>query len=118
MKSRIVMYATLTLCFYLVLSVRSPAQTQSQEPGTDKAQKVSQILNLSPQQESQLTPILQTETPKIQAIKDDPSLSASEKKKKLKEIHEQNDRLIKPILTPIQYKQWEQIRKNELEQIK
>jgi len=43
----------------------------------------------------------------------DPNLSSSEKKKKLKAVHSQTDPLVKSILNPTQYKQWEVIRKNE-----
>ena len=51
---------------------------------TENAQAVAQILNLSPQQKSQLEPVLQAETPKVKAILSDPSLQPSEKKKQLK----------------------------------
>ena len=85
--------------------------------GAEKVKKVAQVLNLSPQQQSQLAPILQAEAPKIKAITDDPNLSPRDKKK-LKAVHEQTDPLVKSILNPTQYQQWEQIRKDELEDMK
>ena len=84
----------------------------------EKAQKVAQILNLSPQQRSQLQPILEAEAPKVKAIVQDPNLSAKEKKKKLKTVQSQTDPLVQSILTPTQYGQWQTIRKDQLEQLK
>ena len=75
-------------------------QTAPAGPGAEKAAKVAQILNLSPTQKSQLTPILEAEAPKVQAINQDPNLSPSEKKEKLKAVHSQTDPLVKSILTP------------------
>jgi hypothetical protein len=112
---------TLVLSSFLFASIAT-AQTQGESQGpmmqTENAQAVAQILNLSPQQKSQLEPILQAEAPKVKAILTDPSLSPSEKKKQLKTVHSQTDPLVKSILNPTQYHQWETIRKNQLEQLK
>lgn len=137
MNYRFAACAALVLCFCLVLSVPLMAQAQPsssgqpqssteqtrtvsgpQAQGVEKAQQVSQMLNLSPQQQSQLTPILEQEVPKVQGIKNDTNLTADEKKKRLKEVHQQTDKLVKPILTPIQWKQWVQYRKTELADIR
>jgi hypothetical protein len=88
-----------------------------QEQGAEKLQKLSQVLNLSPQQKSQLAPIIEAEAPKIKAIQENPSLSGKEKIKQLKHVHAQSDPLVKSILNPTQYKQWEQIRQDEIEQM-
>jgi hypothetical protein len=129
MNYRFAACATLVLCVYLVLSIpavagthlsmeRSQDATGSQAQAVDKAQKISQALNLSPQQQSQMTPILENEEPKVQDIKTDPHLSANERKGKIKKVYEETDKLVKPILSPVQWKQWEQYRKNELSDIK
>jgi len=120
--------AALVLCFCLVISIPVMARTQSSEqsqavPGsqaqtTDKAQKISQALNLSPQQQSQVTPILENEEPKVQDIKSDTNLNTDQKQARIKKVYEETDKLVKPILTPVQWKQWEQYRKNELSNIK
>jgi hypothetical protein len=126
MKFPIAACATLTFCFCGVLSTPVVAQTQEQPgqaeeqtaqpgPGAQKAAKVAQILNLSPTQKSQLTPILEAEAPKVQAINQDPNLSPSEKAEKLKAVHAQTDPLVKSILTPTQYKQWQVIRRDEMQ---
>lgn len=128
MKFPLAACATLAFCFCGVFSTPVVAQTEEQPgaagaqaapagPGAEKAAKVAQILNLSPTQKSQLTPILEAEAPKIQAINQDPNLSPSEKKDKLKAVHSQTDPLVKSILTPTQYQQWKTIRRDELEQM-
>jgi hypothetical protein len=114
MNYRFAAYATLALSICLVLSIPVMAQTQP----TDKAQKISQALNLSPQQQSQITPILENEEPKVQDIKNDSHLTADEKKQRVKKVYDETDKLVKPILSPVQWKQWEQYRKNELSDIK
>jgi hypothetical protein len=117
MKHRRALFAALTLCAGIFLLGRVSA---AQEPGagSEKLQKLSQVLNLSPQQKSQLAPILEAEAPKVKAIQDNPSLSGREKKKQLKAVHSQADPQVKAILNPTQYKQWEDIRKSEIDQIK
>jgi hypothetical protein len=120
--------AALVLCVCLALSIPVMAQTQSAErsksvtgsqaQATDKAQKISQALNLSPQQQSQVTPILENEDPKVQDIKSDTNLNTDQKQARIKKVYEETDKLVKPILTPVQWKQWEQYRKNELSNIK
>ena len=114
--------ATLVFCVCLVLSISAIAQMQtgtgSPTQAADKGQKISQALNLSPQQESQVTAILENEEPKVQDIRNDTNLSTDERQKKIKKVYEDTDKLVKPILTPIQWKQWEQYRKNELSNIK
>jgi hypothetical protein len=114
MNYRFAACATLFLCVYFVLSIPVMAQTQP----ADKAQKISQALNLSPQQQSQVTPILENEEPKVQDIKNDTHLGPDEKQARIKKVYEQTDKLVKPILSPVQWKQWEQYRKNELSNIK
>jgi LAS superfamily LD-carboxypeptidase LdcB len=100
-------------CALLILSNQSLAQTPE-----EKLQRLSQVLGLSPQQKSQLLPVLQAEAPKLQAIKSNPSLSKRDKKKELKAIHDQADPQVKAILSPTQYQQWKEIRKQEIEEAK
>ena len=122
MKYHFAASATLVFCVCLVLSISAIAQMQtgtgSPTQAADKGQKISQALNLSPQQESQVTAILENEEPKVQDIRNDTNLSTDERQKKIKKVYEDTDKLVKPILTPIQWKQWEQYRKNELSNIK
>ncbi len=114
-------FAALAFCACLFLQGRVlAAQEAGAAPGaaSEKLEKISQVLNLSPKQKSQLAPILEAEAPKLKAIKDNPSMPGREKKKQLKAIHSQADPQIKAILNPTQYQQWESIRKDEIEQVK
>jgi len=115
MKNRLILFteAALFTCALLIFANASIAQTAE-----EKLQNLSQVLGLSPQQKSQLLPVLQAEAPKLQAIKSNPSLSKRDKKKELKAIHDQADPQVKAILSPTQYKQWKDIRKQEIEEAK
>ncbi len=55
-------------------------------------------------------PILAAEVPKVQAIKNDNSLSKMQKMQQLRAIHQQSDPQMKAILSPDQYKKLQQIR--------
>lgn len=116
MKHRLVPFAALTIFSFVSLLVLVPA-AKSQASPAEKLQKLSQVLALTPQQKSQLAPIVEAEAPKIQAIQQS-NLSGKEKMKQLKAVHAQSDPLVKSILNPTQYKQWEDIRKDEIEQMK
>jgi hypothetical protein len=121
MKSRMTIFAALVFCACIFLQGRVVAAQEAGAPAgaaSEKLQKLSQVLNLSPTQKSQLEPVLQAEAPKLKAIQDNPSLSGKEKKKQLKAIHSQTDPQVKAILNPTQYQQWESIRKSEIEQMK
>ena|SRR5437867_2683992 len=118
MKHPVFTSATLALCFCISAPAIAQYQQQAATSGEEKAQKLAQVLNLSPQQQSQLAPILQAEAPKIKGIMQDPNLSESEKKSRMKKVHSQTDPLVKSILNPTQYKQWQVIRNDELENMK
>lgn len=92
---------------------REPAAAAEQE-----LQQLRKVLNLSAAQESKLEPILQAEIPKMEAIKNNPSLSGQEKVKQARAVQSQTDPQVKAILNPTQYKQWESIRQREINAIK
>jgi len=117
MKPRELSLAALAIVSSIALLLLAPAAVAQQSPA-EKLQHLSQVLNLSPQQKSQLAPILEAEAPKLQGVMHDPNLSPKEKKKQVEAIHKQTDPLVKGILNPDQYKMWETIRKDELEQMK
>jgi len=118
MKNRIVTTLAFAFCALIFFSTVPTANSQTEGPGAEKVKKLAQVLNLSPQQQSQLAPILEAEGPKIKDVTSDPNLSPGEKKEKLKAVHAQTDPLVKSILNPTQYKQWEQIRKDEIQNMK
>jgi len=90
------------------------AQEPAASGGMQELEAISQQLNLSPEQKTQLMPILKEEMPKIQAIKSNTSLTGGEKLQQLREVHEQTDSQIKPILSADQYTKWQQIRQQQM----
>jgi len=94
------------------------AQGEPAAAAEHELQKLRKVLNLSAAQESKLVPILQAEIPKIEAIKNNPSLSGPEKAKQAQAVQSQTDPQVRAILNPAQYKQWESIRQNEINEIK
>lgn len=105
------------LLFSLIAQAQAPAPGS---PGAGKAQKLAAIakqLNLSPEQEKQLTPILEADAPKIQAIKNNPQLGPLQKLEQVKAVHAASDPQVKGILNPQQYEQLQQIRQQEIQQM-
>jgi Spy/CpxP family protein refolding chaperone len=75
-----------------------------------KAQAIAQQLNLTPQQKEKILPILVDEGPKVNAIKNDNSLSKMQKMQQIRAVHQQTDPQMKSILSPEQYQKLRQIR--------
>jgi hypothetical protein len=82
-----------------------------------KLQKMSAALQLSPQQKQQIKPVLMDEAPKLKALKADTSLGPMQKAMKMRQIGEDTDAKLKPILTAEQYEKWEQMRTQERKQM-
>ena len=103
----------------LVISVLSiamfalvaPASFAQKAGAMAKAQAIAQQLNLTPQQKEKILPILADELPKVNAVKNDNSLSNMQKMQKVRAIHQQTDPQMKAILSPEQYQKLTQIRR-------
>jgi hypothetical protein len=79
--------------------------------------KVISVIPIFPTlEEAMAVPILKAEAPKIEAIKNNPSMPPLEKAKELRAIHQQSDPEVKAILSPQQYEMWQQIRQQQIEQ--
>ena len=96
-----------TLCFgaFALLTSTSSAQNRAA-----KVEAIAQQLNLTPEQKAKVLPILRDEAPKVQAIKNDNSLSKIQKIQHLRAIHQQTDPQMKAILSPAQYEKLKSIR--------
>ena len=92
------------------------ARQELRAQGGKKFGQLMKELNVTPQQEAQLVPILEQEAPKLEAIKGNPSLSHMQKMEQLKAIHEETNPRVKSILTPEQYEKFQEIRKKEIQQ--
>ena len=93
-----------------MLALLAPTSFAQKAGAISKAQAMAQQLNLTPQQKEKVLPILAAEVPKVQAIKNDNSLSKMQKMQQLRAIHQQSDPQMKAILSPDQYKKLQQIR--------
>src|SRR5437764_15469479 len=99
------------LCFgTFVLS----AATSSAQNKAAKLQAVAQQLDLTPQQKVKILPILADEGPKVEAIKNDNSLSKTQKIQQIRVIHRQTDPQMKAILSPAQYQKLQAIRQQAI----
>lgn len=100
------------------LSLLSTSYAQSISQGRlQRLEAVAKQLHLTHDQEKQLVPILQAEEPKLQAIKNDQSLSRAEKLQRLRAVHDESNPQVKAILTPAQYKQLQVMRQNRRAQL-
>ena len=99
------------LCFstFVLVAPTSFAQTKAA-----KLQAISQQLNLTPEQKAKVLPILADEGPKVQAIKNDNSLSRMQKIQQIRAIHHQTDPQMKAILSPEQYQKLQAIRQQAI----
>jgi len=77
---------------------------------------LSQQLKLTPQQKMQMLPILKEEGPKLEAVKNDASLSGMQKMRQLRAIHNETAPQLQKILSPAQYQQLQAIRQQEIQQ--
>ena len=93
-----------------IFALMAPASFAQKAGAMSKAQAIAQQLSLTPEQKEKVLPILAAEAPKVQAIKNDNSLSKLQKVQQLKAIHQQTDPQMKAILSPEQYEKLKQIR--------
>ena len=110
MKHYIRLFAA-ALCFgtFVLPTATSYAQNKAA-----KAQAIAQQLDLTPQQKVKILPILADEAPKVQAIKNDNSLSKIQKIQQIRAIHGQTDPQMKAILSPQQYQKLQAIRQQTI----
>ena len=97
-----------------MLALLAPTSFAQKAGAISKAQAMAQQLNLTPQQKEKVLPILAAELPKVQAIKNDNSLSKIQKMQQLRAIHQQSDPQMKAILSPEQYQKLKQIRAQQV----
>lgn len=116
MKNYFTRIATAALALGMLLSFTPASQAQA-DAAAGKAQKFQALakqLNLTPQQEKQLIPILEANAPKLEAIKNNTSLGPLQKMEQMKAVHAQSDPQVKAILSPQQYEQLQQIRQQQI----
>ncbi len=100
-----------TFCFGLFVL---PALTVHAQNAGAKAEAISKQLDLTPQQKLKILPILREEGPKVEAIKNDNSISRVQKVQQIRAIHQQTDPQMKAILSPEQYQKLKTIRQQAI----
>jgi periplasmic protein CpxP/Spy len=112
MKNRIYLFtAALCSATFVLLASTSYAQKSG---GLSKAEAIAQQLNLTPEQKVKILPILRDEVPKVNAIKNDNSVSNTQKMQQIRAIHQQTDPQMKAILSPAQYEKLKAIRQQAI----
>jgi periplasmic protein CpxP/Spy len=111
MKNRIYLITAALCSGVLVLASPSYAQKSG---GMSKVEAISQQLDLTPQQKLKILPILREEAPKVEAIKNNNSLSRVQKVQELRAIHQQTDPQMKAILSQEQYQKLKAIRQQTI----
>ena len=106
---------TSAACLYAFLTLAPAAPGQATDPAA-KLQALSQQLKLTPQQKIQVLPILKEEGPKLEAVKNNTSLSGMQKMRQLRAIHNESAPQLQQILTPAQYQKLQAIRQQEIQQ--
>jgi protein CpxP len=104
----------IVLAFCVCLLGTSYAQSNAR---AQRLEAVAKELHLTRSQEKQLIPILRAEEPKLEAIRDDSSLSRVQKLQRLQAIHDESNPQVKAILTPEQYQQLQEIRQKRRAQL-
>ena len=112
MKNRIYLFtAALCSAIFVLLASTSYAQKSG---GLSKAEAIAQQLNLTPEQKVKILPILRDEVPKVNAIKNDNSVSNMQKMQQIRAIHQQTDPQMKAVLSPAQYEKLKAIRQQAI----
>jgi len=97
-----------------MFALLAPTSFAQKAGAMQKAQAIAQQLNLTPQQKEKVLPILIDEAPKVQAIKNNNTLSKIQKIQQLRAIHQQTDPQMKAILSPEQYQKLQEIRRQTI----
>jgi protein CpxP len=112
MKNRIYLFtAALCSATFVLLASTSYAQKSGK---LSKLEAISQQLELTPQQKVKILPILRDELPKVEAIKNENSLTRMQKAQQIRAIHQQTDPQMKAILSPAQYQKLQAIRQQAI----
>jgi len=93
-----------------------PAAPGQAPDAAAKLEALSTQLQLTSQQKGEMLPILKAEGPKIEAIKNNTSLSGIQKMEQLRAIHNESAPQLQKILSPAQYQKLQTIRQQEIKE--
>jgi Spy/CpxP family protein refolding chaperone len=98
----------------------APQAAQASRHTPDPARQAKHLakrLNLTPEQENQIQPILADRMQQMQAIRNDASLSKEDRVAKIKALHQDSEAKIKSVLTGDQQQKYDQLRQQEHERM-
>jgi len=75
----------------------------------ERLQHMTQMLNLTSDQQAKIRPILENESQQMQALRTDTSMAREDKMTKMRSIRENTNGQISPILTSDQQQKWQQM---------
>lgn len=101
---------------WLVLVILAPALPAQNEEKMAKVQAIAQQLQLTPEQKVKVLPILEQEAPKLEAVKNNTSLSGLQKMKQIRAIHAETAPELQKILSPAQYQKLQAIREERIKE--
>jgi len=107
-------YLAISALSVAIFALLAPASFAQKGQAMSRAQATAQQLSLTPQQKEKILPILATEVPKLQHIRNDNSLSTVQKMQEVRALHQQTDPQMKAILSPEQYQKLKQIRAQQV----
>jgi len=90
----------------------TPAVVQGKHHHESELQKLTQELNLTPDQVSKIQPIVDAAKAKVKAIRQDATLTPDQQKAQIAPIHKQEMQDIRAILTPEQIATLKSLHKN------
>ncbi len=114
MKKSIAVIAS-ALCFGVFVPP-APTSYAQNRAAMSKLEAISAQLNLTPKQKAKVLPILAEEGPKVEAIKNNSSLSNLQKVQQIRAVHQQTDPQMKAILSPAQYEKLKTIRQQAIQE--
>ena len=120
MKHSVLKLAVLFLACTMALTAQDLGGLAKQAQnlgGMDSLAGLTQKLHLTPQQIQQVLPILQGETPKLQAIQSAAGLSNTQKLDQTKTVQKQSDSKLKGLLSAEQFKSLQGFRSLQKQEI-
>lgn len=89
---------------------RNPGMMGRHHDGQSGYERMSQQLNLTDQQKTQMQSLMQSQRQQAQAIRQDTALTAEQKKDKLQQLRQSNHQQMMSLLTPDQQQKLQQLR--------
>jgi periplasmic protein CpxP/Spy len=96
---------------YAQMQAPGPGGPNHMPPSADqRLQHLTQMLNLTSDQQTKIKPILENETTQLQTMMSDTSITTDDKRSKMRSIRQNTISQINTVLTPEQQKKWEAMR--------